>query len=69
MNIFLAFLIDALSPEFSLPPSLLLLPVLTKYAVQHRYPGQDLPVDRRDYLKAVGLAQEAIAWAGHIVAS
>lgn len=63
----LAFLVDLLPPTVNLPPSLLLLPVLTKYAVQHRYPGQDLPVDRRDYLKAVELAHEAVAWAGHVV--
>ena len=65
----LAFLIDAFSPKVSLPPSLLLLPVLTKYAVQHRYPGQDLPVDRRNYLKAIALAQEAVVWAGHVVSA
>jgi len=65
----LAFLVDLLPQTLSLPPSLLLLPVLTKYAVQHRYPGQELPVNRRDYLKAIGLAQEAVAWAGHVVSA
>jgi len=65
----LAFLVDLLPQTLSLPPSLLLLPVLTKYAVQHRYPGQDLPVNRRDYLKAVELAQEAVAWAVHVVSA
>ena len=65
----LAFLVDLLPPTIKLPPSLLLLPVLTKYAVQQRYPGQDLPVDRRDYLKAIELAQEAVAWAGHVVSA
>jgi len=58
-----------LPPTVKLPPSLLLLPVLTKYAVQHRYPGQDLPVDRRDYMKAIELAQEAVAWAVHVVSA
>jgi len=65
----LAFLVDLLTPTVNLPPSLLLLPVLTKYAVQHRYPGQDLPVDRRDCVKAIELAQEAVVWAGHAVSA
>ncbi len=59
----LAFLLDALPESVVLPPSLLLLPVLTKYAVQYRYPGQAIPVARRDWLKAVELAKDACLWA------
>ncbi|MDX9867507.1 MAG: HEPN domain-containing protein [Kiritimatiellia bacterium] len=63
----LSFLVDLLPLTALPPPSLLLLPVLTKYAVHHRYPGQDLPVDRRAYLKAIELAQEAVAWARQVL--
>ena len=59
----LAFIVDSLPKDVTLPPSLLMLPVLTKYAVQHRYPGQDMPVDRRDYKKALALAGDTLAWA------
>ncbi len=65
----LAFIIDSLPVDVSLPPSLLLLPVLTKYAVQHRYPGQDLPVNRRDHKQALAMASETVAWAQALVAS
>ncbi len=65
----LAFIIDSLPMGVSLPPSLLLLPVLTKYAVQHRYPGQDLPVNRRDHNRALAMASETVAWAKALVAS
>jgi HEPN domain-containing protein len=40
----LAFLIDALPENVRIPPSLLSLPVLTKYAVQQRYPSDSSPV-------------------------
>lgn len=59
----LAFLMDALPKTVKVPPALLALPTLNKYAVQHRYPGQDTPVTRRDWLKAVLLARETLDWA------
>jgi len=43
------------------------LPVLTKYAVQFRYPGQEMSVARKEYLKAVELAEAALRWASRYV--
>jgi HEPN domain-containing protein len=37
----LAYVIDIFPANLVIPPHLLLLPVLTKYAVQFRYPGQE----------------------------
>lgn len=59
----LAFLMDNLPDDLVRPPAILLLPVLTKYAVQYRYPGQSIPVSRRDWLRAVDLAKDACLWA------
>ena len=61
----LAYLLDLLPKSIVVFPALLELPVLTKYAVQHRYPGQDLPVTKKDYEKAVFLAKETVAWCSH----
>lgn len=63
----LAFLMDALPPTLTPPVPVIELPTLTPYAVQHRYPGQSLPVSRREYLKAVALAKAAVQWAGHMI--
>ncbi len=59
----LAFLIDNLPKRLPMSPTFLVLPTLTKYAVQFRYPGQDIPVTRRDWLTAVDLATEIYHWA------
>jgi len=59
----LAFLIDNLPKPLPMPPAFLVLPTLTKYAVQFRYPGQDIPVTRRDWLAAVDVADEIYHWA------
>ena len=63
----LAFLMDSLPKSVTPPLPVLDLPTLTRYAVQHRYPGQDLPLSRRDYTKAVALAKVAIQWANRVI--
>ncbi len=64
----LAFLMDELPDRLVPPPSILMLPVLNKYAVQCRYPGQEIVVTRRDWLTAVELASETHRWAKAMVA-
>lgn len=59
----LAFLMDILPARANVPPALLALPTLNKYAVQYRYPGQVMPVTRQDRRKAVALARETLDWA------
>lgn len=63
----LAYLMDMLPDRVVLPPSILMLPVLTKYAVQCRYPGQEMVVTRRDWLAAVELATETHRWAKTVI--
>ena len=64
----LAYLMDNLPDCVVIPPTILLLPVLSKYAVQYRYPGQSIPITRRDWSKAVELSTNAYNWAQAIVA-
>lgn len=59
----LAFLMEALPSSVTLPPPLLDLPILNRYAVQQRYPGESLPVTRKHCDAATRLAAEAVAWA------
>ena len=59
----LAFLMDALSVTVTIPPSLIDMPTLNRYAVQQRYPGEAPPVTRQDHIAATRLAEEAITWA------
>ena len=63
----LAYVIDHLPTPFVVPPHLLLLPVLTKYAVQFRYPGQEMSVTRKEYIKAVDLAQATLHWVNDVI--
>jgi HEPN domain-containing protein len=65
----IAFLIDQLPSEILQPPQFFMLPILTRYAVQHRYPGQDIIVARRDRDKALLLARTALLWAEQTIAS
>jgi HEPN domain-containing protein len=58
----LAYIIDLLPASLVIPPHLLLLPVLTKYAVQFRYPGQEITVMKKEYIKAVELSQSTLDW-------
>lgn len=64
----LAFLMDNLPEDTVFPPAILALPTLNKFAVQYRYPGQDLPVAQRDWLKAIALTRETLHWAERILA-
>lgn len=63
----LAFLMDALPSRLKVPPSLIVLPSLNRYAVQQRYPGEAAPVTSQDRKRAVQLAEEALDWAEHII--
>ncbi len=63
----LAYVIDLLPADIVIPPQLLLVPVLTKYAVQFRYPGQEMSITRREYVQAVELAQSTLAWVNAVI--
>jgi HEPN domain-containing protein len=63
----IAFLLDQLPTFVAQSPPITILPVLTKYAVQNRYPGQDLPVSAVDRKKALRLAGHAVAWAEAVI--
>lgn len=59
----LAYLLDSLPANVRVPPSLIDLPTLTKYAVQQRYPGEISILRRQHLLLAIQLAEDAVAWA------
>ena len=59
----LAFLIDQLPSAISIPPELIDLPTLSKYAVQNRYPGDTIPVSAKHRTHAVRLAEQTVSWA------
>lgn len=65
----LAYLIERLPSEVSLSPSLIEVPVLTKYAVQRRYPGEAEPLTSKHRRRAVSLAEDAIAWAARVTSA
>lgn len=65
----LAYLLDLLPSDVRIPPLLIDLPSLTKYAVQHRYPAETPPVTAKHRRLAVQLAENAIAWATRCAAS
>jgi HEPN domain-containing protein len=58
----LAFLMDMLSQKVTMPPAIIDLPSLTKYAVQERYPGEGLTVTKNHRSTAVALAEQTVAW-------
>jgi HEPN domain-containing protein len=59
----LAYLLDLMPQSVTVPVNALNLPILTKYAVQHRYPGETRRITMKQYLRALELAEEAITWA------
>jgi HEPN domain-containing protein len=63
----LAFLVGMLPCTIRIPPALVDMPILTKYAVQQRYPGENPPVTLKHRRHAVQLAEDAVAWATQIV--
>ena len=65
----LSYLMDMLPETVSIPPPLVALPVLTKYAVQQRYPGENSPLTASDRRRAVVLADESVRWASRQIRS
>ena len=63
----LAYLVNMLPSAITAIPAIVQLPVLTKYAVLYRYPGQDLPVTKRDHENSVRLAKEIVVWSGRVI--
>ena len=63
----LAFLLAQLPCEIALPVALVDLPLLTKYAVQLRYPGETVPVRVKEYRTALRLATRAVEWAESLI--
>ena len=59
----LAYLLDLLPHDISIPPSLIDLPILNKYAVQQRYPGDLPPVTAKHRRSALQMATDAVTWA------
>jgi len=64
----LAFLMEALPSSVTMPPPLINLPTLNRYAVQQRYPGEAPPVTRQHHSVATVLAGETVRWAASCVA-
>jgi HEPN domain-containing protein len=58
----LAFLLDLMPHSEPLPPELIDLPSITKYAVQQRYPGDAPVVTAKDKRHAVRLAENTLDW-------
>lgn len=65
----LAYLTNLLPASVSIPPSLIQLPILTKYAVHQRYPGEALPVTAKHRRAALHLAKDAVSWASRVARS
>ena len=59
----LAYLMNMLPRSVSTFPPLVDLPVLTKYAVQQRYPGEIPPLTPKHRREALHLAEVTVAWA------
>lgn len=65
----LSYLMTMLPEGMRIPPSLIELPTLTKYAVQQRYPGEVAPVTAKHRRYALQLAQQSVTWATRAVRS
>ena len=59
----LAFLLGLLPSAIQVPVALIDLPILTKYAVQLRYPAETHPATANERRTALRLAQAAVEWA------
>lgn len=59
----LGYLLGLLPASISVPVSMVELPVLNKYAVQYRYPGEIPVVDAKQRKRAIKLAEETVEWA------
>ena len=65
----LAYLLGILPQSVSISPALLELPILTKYAVQQRYPGDGPPLTPKHRRSALALAEDAVSWAARSLRS
>ena len=65
----MAYLLTMLPDGVSVSTSLLELPILTKYAVQQRYPGEGPPLTPKHRSSALELAEQAVRWAARDVRS
>lgn len=63
----LVFLLAQLPHGIALPVTLVDLPLLTKYAVQLRYPGETVPVKVKEHRTALRLATRAVEWATSLI--
>ena len=45
------------------------LPTLGKYAVQQRYPGDNIPLTSRNRKRALSLAEATLFWAARCIAA
>ena len=63
----LAFLFARLPRDIAVPLELVDLPLLTKYAVQLRYPGETVPIKTREHRTALRLAKRTVEWVESIV--
>ena len=63
----IAFLLAQLPRDIGVPLELVDLPILTKYAVQLRYPGETIPVKTREHRTALRLATRAVEWVASVV--
>lgn len=61
-------LLERLQRHISLPKNVIKVLDLSDYAVQTRYPGDYYPVGRREYLKAIKIASDVVAWVNKIIA-
>ena len=58
----IAFLLDLLQNEISIPAPLQDAVILTDYAVETRYPGIYEPVTDAEYQEAIHLAEAIVLW-------
>jgi len=63
----LAYLMGKLPEGVTVPPSLVELPTLTKYAVHQRYPGEDPPLTPKHRRNALQVAEEAVRWSARAI--
>jgi HEPN domain-containing protein len=63
----MAYLMSILPESVGVPPTLIELPDLTKYAVQQLYPGEPFPLTAKHRRRALELAEQAIARATRVV--
>ena len=63
----LTYLLGLLPDGLTIPPALLEVPVLTRYAVQQRYPGEEPPLTPKHRRLALQLAESTVMWAARVI--